>query len=292
MLLDAFQALTHVGFPLRSYQYTGFGSVSFVDFILLHKYLGITQMLSVEHSLDIKKRILFNRPFERILEMEFGPVSGVIPKLSADRRHLLWLDYDDVINKGIIEDVQGAASRLSLSSILLVTVDIEAPGKLLSSTECLAYYEEEAGDFLGKVKRQPSSFVPDKLARVNIEILKNAITNGLSGRQDVDMLPLFNFVYADGHRMLTIGGMLGAERERRLIGACDFGENSYVRLNWSETPFSIRVPVLTRKERLYLDANMPCRKNWRPAAFELDIDDVDAYRDTYRYFPSYFESLL
>jgi hypothetical protein len=292
MLLDAFQALVQGGFMLRDYQYTGFGSVSFVDFVLLHKYLGIKDMLSVEHSIAIKKRILFNRPFENLVRMKFGPVSSVIPGLSADKKHLLWLDYDDVINGDMIADVQTSIARLSAASILLVTVDVEPPGKSDESKEWMRYYEDQVGDLLGKIPRKPSSFVRDKLTRVNIDILRNAIQNALLGRPEIEFAPLFNFVYADGHRMLTIGGMLASTTEKRRLASCDFGSDPFVRRDFAEDPFHIRVPILTRKERLYLDANMPCRRNWKPKDFEMDPEDIEAYRVAYRYFPSYFESLL
>src|ERR1039458_7349749 len=63
MLIDARQTLGAAGFNIPEFQYTGFGSIYFVDFVLFHKYLGIKKMWSVEHDLTIKKRIRFNRPF-------------------------------------------------------------------------------------------------------------------------------------------------------------------------------------------------------------------------------------
>jgi hypothetical protein len=292
MLLDAFQVLVQGGFALRDYQYVGFGSVSFVDFVLLHKYLGLRRLLSIEHSTQIQKRILFNRPFENLIKMKFAPASDVIPVLNPDVKHLIWLDYDDVVNTNIIADVQSAVSRLAVGSIVLVTVDCEPPTKSDSAVDWKEYFEEQAGDFLGKTIRKPSSFVRDKLVRVNIDVLKNAINNALIGRSEVEFLPVFNFVYADGHRMLTVGGVLGSAEYKRKLAACDFGDAPYVRMNLEHEPFQIRVPVLTRKERLFLDSRMPCKKNWKPTEFEMDAEDIEAFRTSYRYFPSYVESLL
>jgi hypothetical protein len=292
MLLDTFQKLVHGGFPVRDYQYTGFGSVSFVDFVLLHKYLGIQRMLSVEHSTTIRKRILFNRPFENLIQLAFTPVSSVIPTLSSDRKHILWLDYDDVINKDMLSDVQAAVTLLSPGSILLVTVDVEPPGNSLQAKDWMQHYEQEVGDFLGKTPRSSSSFVREKLPRVNIDVLRNAIQNALLGRPEVEFLPVFNFVYSDGHRMLTLGGILGTATEKQKLNGCDFDNDPFIRFDLAKEPFHIRVPILTRKERLHLDSSMPCRKNWKPKVFELDREDIEAYRISYRYFPSYFEALL
>ena len=64
MLIDAFHRLTSAGFPIADYQYTGMGSIYFVDFILFHKLLGMDKLLSVEFDKDIEKRVKFNAPFQ------------------------------------------------------------------------------------------------------------------------------------------------------------------------------------------------------------------------------------
>ncbi len=68
------------GFQIADYQYTGFGEIGFVDFILLHRLLGIHRMVSVEHDLKAKRRCKFNKPFANI-QMKFGPISEFIPEL-------------------------------------------------------------------------------------------------------------------------------------------------------------------------------------------------------------------
>src|SRR6266446_7237227 len=124
MLIDAFQLLAQSGFSIRDYQYTGMGSIYFVDFTLMHRLLGINRMLSVEHSTSIRKRVAFNRPFAWV-DTKIGPIGDVIPSLSKDRQHILWLDYDGIIQNTHLQDVSVAATFLSVGSLLLVTVDIE-----------------------------------------------------------------------------------------------------------------------------------------------------------------------
>ena len=48
MILDILQQLAEGGFALRDYKYTGLGSIYFVDFMLLHRLLGLRKLLSVE----------------------------------------------------------------------------------------------------------------------------------------------------------------------------------------------------------------------------------------------------
>jgi uncharacterized membrane protein len=64
MLVHAFQCLMEAGFPIADYQYTGLGSIYFIDFILFHRYLGIDKFLSVEVADDIRRRVRFNRPYK------------------------------------------------------------------------------------------------------------------------------------------------------------------------------------------------------------------------------------
>src|SRR5688500_5676875 len=104
MLVDAFQMLSLSDFPIKDYQYPGMGSMYLIDFILFHRMLGITKMLSVEYSAKVAKRVEFNRPF-RCVETVIAPIGDVIPTLSKDRRHLLWLDYDGVLTNAHLQDV-------------------------------------------------------------------------------------------------------------------------------------------------------------------------------------------
>ena len=174
MFIDALQRLALAGFDIGDYQYTGFGSIFFVDFILFHKLLGLGRLLSVEHSLKIEKRVKFNRPFKQI-EISMNSITDVIPTLSPDRKHLLWLDYDDVLQKSHIADLVLAGTYLSPGSILLVTIDAEPPGAEEDGPqEWKQHFQDQAGDHLGSFT-QLDSFVESNLLTVNTRILERAI---------------------------------------------------------------------------------------------------------------------
>jgi hypothetical protein len=290
MLLDAFQRLSRCGFQLGDYQYTGFGSVYFVDFVMFHRLLGLEKLLSVEYSKKVEKRVRFNKPFD-LIKIQIDPISNVIPTLSRDSKHILWLDYDDTLRAGHLADTVLAANQLSAGSILLVTVDVEPPADDGGPQEWFTYFNEEAERFLN-VRWTHKDFVRSQLVSRNVEILEKAINNGLSGREGIRFLPLFNFLYADGHQMLTVGGVIGGDTEARQLASCDFRTATYIRQTLSAPPYVIRVPRITRKERLYLDSAMPSADDWVPQDFELSLDDVLAYREIYRYYPAYAEMLL
>lgn len=291
MLIDAFHLLSDAGFPIRNYQYTGFGSWYFVDFILFHKLLGIEKMLSIEHSDSHRKRVEFNRPFDNV-NIHIGDASEVIPTLEDGNRHILWLDYDDVINSEMIEDIRSAASVLSTGSLFLVTVDSEPPGPPEDGPDkWKTYYEDEAQNFLPP-DSSPTYFTQSNLARVNLGILWRAMMAGIAPRAGVDFTPMFSFLYADGHQMLSVGGMVTTADERDRIARSGLPQAPYFRNSFELEPYRIRVPNLTRRERLYMDAAMPCSVGWAPGEFELDPEDVAAYNEIYRFFPAYAELLL
>jgi hypothetical protein len=288
MLVDALQRLTQVGFGIRDYQYTGLGSIYFFDFIVFHKLLGIHKMLSVEHDLGLEKRVKFNCPFKCVSVFP-GKAKDAIPTLSRDLKHFLWLDYDNVVDVDELSEIQLAGRQLPVGSIVLVTVDTESPIANVSSTNDLkSYFDGVARNYLGNVK--PDEYTMSNLHRVSKKVIVNAIKDGLEGRQ-VEFIPLFDFVYADGHRMLSVGGMIGTAEDKRKVGALDLDGAAYFRLTSEEPPYTISVPKLTVKERHMLDAAMPCASSWQPKEFRLEEEDINSYREIYRFLPSYAELL-
>ena len=289
MIIDALHKLAFVGFDIEEYKYVGLGSIYFVDFILFHKFLGIEKMISAEFSNSIKNRVNFNKPYD-FIEIMYNPIGDIIPTLDRDIQYLMWLDYDFKLDADIISDVKSAATFLSKGSILIVTVDVEPPENIdAGPEEWKEYFEEIAGDYLGIT--QIKDFAKAKLSSHNIQILYKTILDGLSGR-DLDFYPIFNFSYADGHEMITIGGILGSETESRRIQASKINETAYSRRNLNETPYRIDIPKVTRKERLYLDSHMPCSDDWIPESFEFEQESILAYREIYRFFPAFAELLL
>ena len=293
MLLHALQNLMLNGFSIPDYQYTGMGSVFFIDFILFHRYLGITKFLSVEADMEIERRIGFNKPFGCV-DIAMGDIADSIPALSPDMKHILWLDYDRVLTTEMTDAVILAAGQLPPGSILLVTVDVEPPGSpkegKYDTSSWRKYFVEEFVDYVDPSSKKVD-FAREKLPGINSRILEKAIRSGLNARANVSFTPLFNFLYADGHRMLSLGGMIVTDTERRSLEGLNRNELFFLRESVTENPYEIRVPLLSRKERLYLDREMPCDSNWSPD-FEMKQEEIDSYREIYKYYPAYAEMLL
>ncbi len=295
MLLHAFHELRNLGYTISNYEYTGLGSIYFVDFALFHRYLGLTRMTSVEGDSDIKQRVEFNCPY-KLINVVHDDMSAQIARLSAERHHMLWLDFDSILTEELLDTIQLAATQLSVQSILLVTVDVEPPGrpeeglKHWNPSTWMSQYRQEAGTFFWRGINK-MDFARDALPATNARIIQAVINEGLRER-DADFIGMFSFLYADGHRMLSVGGMIGSEEDRRRIASLNRNELFFMRDKITDKPFPIRVPLVTRKERLYLDQNMPCTKDWSPPEFEMKADDIKDYSTIYRYYPAYAEMLL
>jgi len=295
MLLHTFHELRDVGYPISSYEYTGLGSIYFVDFILFHRYLGMKKLTSVEGDPDVKKRVVFNCPY-RIVKIVHDDITAQISRLSQERRHILWLDFDSILTAEMVDAVFLAATQLSIQSILLITVDVEPPGRpedgltKWNPANWMRYYKKEAGLYFWRgISR--SDFGRESLPMTNARLFRTIIGDGLSSRE-ASFIDMFSFLYADGHRMLSVGGMIGSDEDTRRIASLDRNELHFLRDRITDEPFLIKVPLVTRKERHYLDQHMPCRKNWAPSDFEMNPRDVADYRSIYRYYPAYTEMFL
>jgi len=290
MLVDMLQRLMQGGFPIRDYQYTGLGSIFFVDFILLHRVLGLSRLWSVEYDTTIERRVRFNKPFSSV-QVFISPIGDIIPILDRDLKHILWLDYDFGLNKVVVADTALAAYNLSPGSLLLVTVDVEPPAHSKGAADTMEFLRDQAGSFF-ESEWDESAFTPAELGQTTARIIFNAIANGVAGRPNTRFLTLFNFAYKDGHRMITVGGMIGTATEQKQLDGCDLASADYLRRDPSAPRCEIVVPNMTRKERFYLDHHMPCPSGWAPSDFEMSGEDVAEYSKIYRYCPTFAELFL
>ena len=107
--------------------YIGFGSVWFTDFVMAHKSLDITDMVSIEKDDIGYSRAAFNAPYATVRVLH-GSSATVLPRLYDDSviRHrpwLLWLDYDTTFDEALRDDVRSVIEGSPSDTIFLVTMD-------------------------------------------------------------------------------------------------------------------------------------------------------------------------
>lgn len=292
MMAEALRRLSGFG-ALEDYRYVGFGSTYFTDFRLFHKSLGIIDMISIEKDVNNQDRFEFNRPYGCI-EMRFETSTDALPKLPAGVRTILWLDYDNQLNRDVLADVNYFSARAQQGSVLIITVNVN-PGKNYKTR------------LRRLVKRVGRGNVPTRVrlkdlpkwgtALVTRDIIDNKIKETLQERNG--LLPtrsqilykqIFNFHYQDSSRMLTVGGVLYDEGQDGIVAQCNFDSLPFVRTD--ENPYSIEVPPLTLKEIRHLNAQLPIDDPADLEASRIPEEHLDQYSRVYRHFPSFVEAEL
>jgi hypothetical protein len=92
---------------------------------------------------------------------------------------------------------------------------------------------------------------------------------------------VLNVHYADDARMQTVGGIVYTTAMQRALEQCRFRELDFVR-EGSEAVV-VRVPMLTSRERLHLESQLPLKSGDSLDLPGLSDDDKAAFLAIYRY---------
>lgn len=299
ILIEKLLRLSQIGFDLRDYTYVGFGSVYYIDFIMFHKFLYMNKMICVEGSGRIK-RMKFNKPY-RSIKLEMKLFSEFVNSLSPKKKYVIWLDYDYPINRSMLQDIDNCVSRLASGSIFLVTIegrarqDSEDPPSLLdmSRSEVEKYlvkkYDTLLGNYIGR-KLKPSDIDKTGVIETFWKAVDSRIKESIAFRNTMQYRQVFNFLYADGAPMLTIGGVIGDGKELAKLDQNQFGKEPWV--TDGKDSVVISVPPLTMKEKSWLDANICESLTTDRLAFELEDEYLESYRKFYKEYPTFVEALM
>lgn len=278
LIVDACQRLRTIA-PLETYQYVGFGGFEFVDFDLFRRRLGIGRMVSYEKDAD-ESRYEFNRPFADI-ELKFGSASQHLAFLDRATLRIVWLDYLQTLDHEVLQDVAAASARLAPGSLLIVTVNA-MPARPADRRR--AQLAESVGEERVPNGVEDASLAKWGLADVQRRILAATAEEALDGRGDgAQFEQLFNFRYADGAQMLTVGGIIVTPGIRQAFEACKFEQLKQV--SRDHNAVLISAPALTAKEALHLNRQLPLDAGAILDCPGLDPDDVEGYERFYRWYP-------
>lgn len=290
MMVEALRRLSEFG-SLSSYLYVGFGSIYFADFSLFHKALGISRMISIEETVGSKPRFEFNKPF-KCIEVQYGPSSDELPKISFDPRSIVWLDYECKLKASVLTDIAFTCTALPAGSVLVVTVEAEPESEAQDPVKALAERVGEQRVPAGTMNRDVNaSNLPVTYRRIistQIEASLNARNGARPAGGKLRFDQLFFFKYRDTARMVTVGGLLYDEGQAAQVARCSF--DSLVFTRRAAEPYEIDVPGLTYRELRRLDRSLPCAD---PAAITdppVPSADVRRYAEYYRYFPTFADA--
>lgn len=296
MLIDFVRSSSGCGMDLSLYHYIGMGGVRFIDFLIVHRYLGISDMTSVEQNQNILPRCEFNKPIGSIRIFP-GEASDYLNSYAPKGPGLIWLDYDWSLSNKVQNDIVAIGSKAKVGTFLFVTVAGDPPRFLRDkgTDDRLAYFTDELGDFARTLSRDEfqNSVFRFTIAKTLLAIISFAFAN----RTDSTFLPLFRVIYKDTTAMVTVGGLLSPPLEVNKYRAAIFSGMSLLGRLGTNDFYEIDTLNLTEQERAAFEivaTSNPIDRVREDEIKKLGFDDSDItiYRDLIRYMPRYIESYL
>jgi hypothetical protein len=258
---------------------------------LIHRALGIKNLISIEKDVQNEKRFRFNKPFSCI-DLRFGDANEILPDIKWNKLSIVWLDYDSKIRKNVVNpltdsnmfaDIGTFFLKAKPGSVFIISVDVkpdhpeivvgnEKIKNQITEDELKKYRIDKLSERVGRDK------IPIKYIDTNLNIENNPtvvyqmITNeitevikrrnyGLNEKEKIDYKQLFHFKYDDGTLMLTIGGLIFNKMQIGAIKKIQKHLDDLDYIRYGVDPFEINYPQLTFKEIHLLDSFLPGRIN-------------------------------
>lgn len=294
ILLDLVALGRACGMELSGYRYVGMGANRFYDFLLLHRYLGIQNMVSLEHDPKMIERARFNAPYG-FIEVREQSTTEFIRNDDFDVSSIYWFDYDGGIGMDAIADIYSLGTAVSPGDFIFVTVSGGPPGAVqdMNTTQRVDWYKDTFGDVANQIHREECE---DSTFEHSVhKLLCAAFRHAFAGTANVFSMPLQIF-YRDGAQMVTVGGCyLQPEDEENFRRACQ-QELPFLNVE-GDNPYSIPRLSLSERERQALDLAVTNRQENSEAFDQLrsmgfDDNYVERYRELIRYIPRYVETIV
>lgn len=294
ILIDLIKIGGDAGLKIRDYRYIGMGANRFYDYLLMHKSLGIRNMVSLEHDPKMYERARFNVPF-RFIDVRHETVAIFLGNNPRRTPEVVWLDYDGGLSPDIAQDINSLALRAGLGDFAFVTLP-GTPARGVdrnSDADRLVAIQELMGELAGSVSIEDVE--KSQFYRAIHKVLIAAFKNAFAVRGEGSFVPLMQVRYKDGIPMVTVGGIF-IEQQRaddykaRVRAALPF-------LPLEEEIYSIPSFSLTERERHLFDRAVTsprsrCAERTLLQKMGFDQDDWTSYGEVLRYLPRYVETAI
>lgn len=298
MICDMFRRLSHFQ-AVETYKYVGFGSVWFSDFTLLHRTLGIKEMLSIEQAVHARDRFEANKPFW--IDIDFRSSSQALPDLDYSRRHFIWLDYDGHISTQMLSDAAIIGARAGSGTALIISVQCaKAPD--LAEAERARVTDPEAISAVERFRqRLGPERVPGELQNEDLSgwafgslsrsMFFNEISRALETRRianpddEVRFRVICEFEYEDGAKMTSLALVFYSPADEGVLNSCGFESLEF--LNADNSPVYIPTPKLTLKEFRELESQLPLSNGRQLEIGFVPEAEAKGFAAMYRYLPNF-----
>jgi hypothetical protein len=308
IIIEVFQKLNrHPDIPINEYCYFGLGSVYFADFILIHKYLNIENMISIEINKEDKKRFLFNKPY-KFIKFETMASTELLEKDKFDKLKwkwnnnlLIWLDYDTKLSVDscggiMIPDFTIIGKKAKNYDIFITTIECWEGAKETKDAikhEQIKKYLLLPEDFVSNSDNLKSENSP----RILNKFIRGCIREGFKNykRHEIDFIQIFHFAYKDTALMYTFGCIFTpSNKVNEFKKFCRENKIEYYEEN--DEPEKIDCPIITPKEKYFIDSCVKINKNCitcdeRAIQTGLKRKEIDKYINYYKHYPQFFEAI-
>ena len=292
------EAIRHLGksTELDQYTYYGLGGPYLEDFRLLHESFPELGLVSIEEERQIFKRQEFHLPCGKVQLQNVDFSSFLRQYDSRDQKSIFWLDYTRLAYSQF-DDFMSLLEKVAARSMVKVTLRANPND----------YFQQRE---LDNFKRTFEVFLPNSsvvlphsreaFAKLLQDMLQIAAQRALPSGSGMAYQPLSSFYYKDRTGILTLTGIV-CERSNLKNVRESFSNWQYASLNWAK-PKQIDVPILSTKERLHLQKDLPCEGDAgrilvRALGYYVDdnrresIRKMRQYAHFYRHFPYFMKAI-
>ncbi len=303
---------------IEDYVYVGLGSFAMEDHKMIHAAFETPILISLETNSEVVARQRFNAPLACIKPSQYSTDDFVVRKEKIFREFrvnpaanaIVWFDMTDASSIRVHLDTFGQLLRVSeIGDVLRITVDVDGKTLGRSATEetqkdlqerRFANLQELLGEQLKPGATANALGKRLGVAEIILHAFRIVSEDAFREVKSRRFEPISLTTYADGHRMLSVTGILiepdrlEACRRQMHLQSVPGGVNS-----WDEL-VSIQIPQLTVWEKLTLDRSVH-KKSPSQLAKELKFrlhetistsELLSGYAKFQRFYPSFRHVLL
>ncbi len=278
---------------ISDYTYYGFGGPFLEDCRLIHDRCPEIKIVSIERNVETFKRQEFHR-FSKKLELRNEDFASFLAHFSSSGGEIFWLDYTN-LEIGHFDDFKSILQNVSANSVVKITVRAELPSNAGSRNRDRNWrnFQEKYNKILPSTARQEDIERLQNFINLLQEMLQITSQQAFSASGESTFQLLNSSYYKDQTRMLSITGIVCNKNEVLEIERW-FKDWKFINIKWEE-PHNIDVPILSIKERLHLEKNLPTGDptgcalseilDYRIDEDEKHIEKLQQYEEFYQYYP-------
>jgi len=290
---------------LPDYTYYGFGGPFLEDCRLLHEYFPKLRLVSIEKERHTFKRQEFHR-FSKDLVLKKLSLRKLLGRIRSAGKEVFWLDYTDTKLARFREfmDLLDVANDGTIVKVTLRAQRDDNPHGMAFEGDD-SEHEAKLAEFKTAIREEfvkvwpahvtDKELLPGKFPNLIQRMLQVAAEKILpAGSAGSVFQPIDSVSYTDGTLMLSLTGIVWPLNDITRVKN-QFSGWKFANLSW-QPPHKIAVPILSVKERLFLEEFLSVDNNdaetlAKALGYDVGRGKEDTlrklaqYADFHRYYP-------